>query len=232
MGYRVPVSSVINPVGPEEPSTYWRRRAVVLVGVLVVVVLVWVVLSNVLGGSEDGSEEPGPEPSFGLSMSPTPEDSATPQESPSGEASPSASASDVAASPSPTGTPACSDGAITVVAATAPSSMPVGGELGLTMTVTNTGSVPCTRDVGAGANEMTISSGSTLAWSSDHCNTSTASGPVVLEPGEEWSTALTWSGTTSAVGCPADQPAAQAGSYTLVVRNASLSSEPAAFQIG
>jgi hypothetical protein len=101
----------------------------------------------------------------------------------------------------------------------------------LTLTVTNSGSAACNRDVGAGANELRITSGSVLVWSSDFCNPSKASDLQVLEPGKPFTTSVTWPGNVTEKSCPADQPQAQAGSYKVVARNGAVESEPVAFAV-
>jgi hypothetical protein len=103
--------------------------------------------------------------------------------------------------------------------------------MALTLTVTNTGSAPCNRDVGAGANEMRITSGSALVWSSDFCNPSEAADIQALAPGKPFTTSVTWQGTVTQEGCPADQPQAQAGSYNAIARNGAVESEPVPFVV-
>ncbi len=216
----------MNPVGPEEPSTYWRRRAAVLVGLLVVLWLGWWLLQAAFGSNEEPSAaQPSASPSFGLSMSPEPAEDA-------GDESPAASASaSPSPSPSPSASAACVDADIEVAAATADATTGVGGGMALTLTVTNTGSAACNRDVGAGANELRITSGSVLVWSSDFCNPSKATDVQALEPGKPFTTSVTWPGTITQEGCPADQPVAQAGSYKVVGRNGAVESEPVAFTV-
>jgi hypothetical protein len=103
--------------------------------------------------------------------------------------------------------------------------------MALTLTVTNTGTAACNRDVGAGANELRITSGSVLVWSSDFCNPSKATDVQALEPGKPFTTSVTWPGTIIEEGCPADQPQAQAGSYRVVGRNGAVDSEPVTFTV-
>jgi hypothetical protein len=221
------VSSVINPVGPEEPSTYWRRRALVVVGILVVIWLLWLLVSLAFGSDDDSpSPAASPTPSPVASESAEPDASASPQADPSASASPSASPSPNAVASGP-----CRNGDIEVVAGTASDSAPVGSGLGLTMTVTTTGDEPCARDVGAGANELRITSGSVLVWSSDFCSPSTDSETTTLEPGTGWSTSVSWPGTVTAEDCPANQPAAQPGTYRVVARNGKVESEPVTFTV-
>jgi hypothetical protein len=227
------VSSVVNPVGPEEPSTYWRRRAAVIVGLLIVLWLGWWLLQAAFGSNDEApAAAPSESPSFGLSMSASPDEEATGDADPSASAAPSASGS---ASPSPSPSPSasadCVDSDIAVSAATASSTTTVGGGMGLTLTVTNTGPAACNRDVGAGANELRITSGSVLVWSSDFCNPSKAKDVQALEPGKPFTTSVTWPGTVTEEGCPANQPQAQAGGYKVVARNGSVESEPVAFAV-
>ncbi len=222
----VPVSTVKNPVGPEPPNTYWRRRAAVL-GVLVVILLLgWLLLRAVFGSSaEPEAQAPSASPSAVSTASAAPEASA--------DASPRASASpDTPASPSPTASSTCSEADIEVGAATAASSTSVGAGMGLTMTVTNTGDAACNRDVGAGANELRITSGAALVWSSDFCRPSSKSDVVALMPGEPFTTSVTWPGTVTAEDCPADQPLAQPGTYKAQARNGDVTSELVTFTVG
>jgi hypothetical protein len=224
------VSSVVNPVGPEEPSTYWRRRAAAVVGLLVVLWLGWWLLQAAFGSNDEPTAlEPSAEPSFGLTMSPSPGDEPAegdvdPSAAPAGSASPTAS-------PSPSASADCLEADIAVSAATAGATTTVGGGLGLTLTVTNTGTAACNRDVGAGANELRITSGSVLVWSSDFCNPSKATDVQALEPGTPFTTSVTWPGTVTEKGCPADQPVAQPGGYKVVARNGAVESEPVAFAV-
>ena len=213
----------MNPVGPEEPSTYWRRRAAVVVGLLVVLWLGWWLLSTAFGGSgTPAADAPG------ASTQTLPSDS--PQPDASGSPAPSASA-DASSSPSAAATAACADGVISVTVATDSATSAVGEGMGLTMTVTNNGDTACLRDVGAGANELQVTSGSVLVWSSDFCNPSDVKDEQTLAPGKAWSTSLTWPGTVVAQSCPSSPPTAQAGGYKAIARNGKVSSEPVAFTV-
>ncbi len=220
------MSSIKSPVGPEEPSTYWRRRAAIVVGLLVVLWLAWWLLQTAFGsGGEPAAAEPSPSPSFGLSMSPSDDPSAS--ASPSAGSQPSASPS---ASPAATA-PACADSSIAVAVSTGSASTSVGSGMALTMSVTNTGSEACSRDVGAGANEVTITSGSALVWSSDFCNPSTKKDTQVLDPGKEFTTSVTWPGNVTQQTCPDNQPLAQPGSYRAEARNGKVDSEQVTFTV-
>jgi hypothetical protein len=215
------VSSVINPVGPQEPSVYWRRRAVVVVVLLVLLWAAWMLLRSALGGGGDEpSATPTGSPAATAVASPDPTASADPGASPA----PSVQASPGAA-------PACTDAQVGVTASTVSASTAVGAGLELSMTVTNTSETPCTRDVGAGANELRVISGPALVWSSDFCNPSEDADVQVLEPGQPWTTTLTWPGTIVPEGCPSEQRQAQPGSYQVIGRNGTLESEPVVFTV-
>jgi hypothetical protein len=99
------------------------------------------------------------------------------------------------------------------------------------MRIQNVGSKACLRDVGAAKNELLISSGSTHVWSSDDCNPGGAAQVATLQPGASYSVSVTWLGRLSQKGCPANQPLAQKGSYTLVGRNGDVSSTAAVFSL-
>lgn len=225
----------MNPVGPEQPSTYWRRRAAVFVVLLVLLWGSWLVLRTAFGiGGDPQAGTPAPSPSFGLSMTAQPGASAEPSDpaSPAPAAGPQASAaSSVSPSPSPSTLAACTDAVIEVSAGTAGSSTSVGAGMALTMTVTNTAGSACTRDVGAGANELRITSGSVLVWSSNFCDASAAEDRGELAPDKAFTTSTTWPGRVTAKGCPADQPVALPGSYLLVARNGAVESEPVPFTV-
>jgi hypothetical protein len=215
----------MNPVGPEEPSVYWRRRAIVVVVLLVLLWAAWMLLRSVLGGEGDGAAA-GASP--GASTQPTAVATAAPGPSaspdPAGSAEPSVPAS-------PGAEPACTDAQVGVTATSASASTAVGAGLELSMTVTNTSETPCTRDVGAGANELRVVSGPALVWSSDFCNPSEDADVQVLEPGQPWTTTLTWPGTIVPEGCPSEQRTAQPGSYQVIGRNGTLESEPVVFTV-
>ncbi len=224
----------MNPVGPEQPSTYWRRRAGVIAALLVVLWVGWLLVRSAFGlGGDPGAQTPQAEPSFGLTMSASPEAadaSATPAPNPSASTDPSGSPA-ASPSPSPSATDACTDADVEVVASAAGSSTSVGSGMALSMTVTNTGKTACSRDVGAGANELRITSGSALVWSSDFCNASTAEDIVDLAAGTPFTTSVTWPGRVTAKDCPANQPLAQPGSYKVIARNGAVESEPVTFTV-
>ncbi|MDP4014424.1 MAG: DUF4232 domain-containing protein [Candidatus Nanopelagicales bacterium] len=195
------MSSVIRPVGPEEPQTYWKRRAAIVVGVLVVLLILFLVFKP------SGSDA---EPDAAPSPSPTVTDSASPSSSPSG---------------------VCSDSDIKVTVTSAQADYPPGSNPKITLAIANAGEVPCSRDVGSPENEVEVVSGDEHVWSSDDCSTDEQPDVVMLQPGQKASVTVEWSRVLSAPGCPTGQPAAKPGTYEAIGRNSKVKSQPAAFKL-
>ena len=187
------MSSIRNPVGPQPPAVYWRRRLLVAVGLIAVIVVIVLIVVR------PGSGTPGANPSG------TPSHSTTP--SPSGTAA--------------SGT-ACDPAVITLTAVTDAAKYPTGQQPLLSMTITNSGAVDCTFDVGTDAQEYVITSGADRIWSSKDCQTAPAANQLLLKSGVTQSTTpFAWDRTrSSTTTCSAtNRPAVTAGgaSYHLQV---------------
>ncbi|MGI8537560.1 MAG: hypothetical protein ACR2K2_13990 [Mycobacteriales bacterium] len=208
------------PVGPEPEETYWWRRASLLAGLgLVVFVLPGLLTALFTGGADPDRLEGG--------VSPT-----------SSASSPSASdpsASDpVAQTASPTATPpavvACPPAAVQILAGADQDSYPVGGAPMLELRVTNTGTSPCTLDLGPSAVELLVYSGGDRIWSSDDCASGDAAKITPLLPGEPSSTMLSWDGQRSLPGCEGPKAPAQPGTYRVTGRVGELRVEGGSFR--
>ena len=105
----------------------------------------------------------------------------------------------------------------------------VGSRPRLSLVVRNTGAVACRRDVGSGALELLVISGSDRIWSSDDCSNGRAVNPVLLGPGASRAVRLSWSGRRSAPGCPGTRTQTTAGTYRVVARVGTLRREGATF---
>lgn len=57
------MSSIRQPVGPQPPSVYWRRRLVVLLGLIAVVVIIVLIIVRP-GSGDGGAKTPSPTPSI------------------------------------------------------------------------------------------------------------------------------------------------------------------------
>lgn len=209
------MSSLLNPVGPEPASVYWRRRIVVILGVLVVLGLLWWLISP--GGSSAptaASASPSPLPTL------TPTVSSSPGGSPSG--SPSASVSGAE----------CLDSDIAVTVTTAQQSYSLGEPIEFVMKISNTGTTACMRDVGPAANTFTVTSGGFDVWSSDACTATGDSQEEEIPVGEAFAVKGTWDGTVTANGCGPSATPAEAGSYQVEATNGQVSSDPVSFALG
>jgi hypothetical protein len=106
----------------------------------------------------------------------------------------------------------------------------VGEGVHIKMIVKNNSTTTCKRDVGSGANEITVISGPALIWSTDHCNPNTDKDLVELAPGQEWNVKVVWIGKQTATGCKVTN-LAEPGAYWAHGRNASLNSDGARFVV-
>jgi len=196
----------MQPIGPESPSVYWVRRAAVLVIVLLVLFGVIWVFGAVAGGRT--TQTPVVEPTVVATESIDPNTVLTP----------------VTTDPID-----CVDSAILVEASTDSSTYKVGKEPVLSLSIENTGSVPCLRDVGPKANELEVKSGGYHVWSSDDCSATKKTKIVTLEPGDKVGSTITWNGQLSEPGCPDISAAAKAGRYEVIGRNLNVFGESVPF---
>jgi len=164
-----------------------------------------------------------------LSPDPTPSASqASDQPAPS----PSATSPSSPPSPDPSASAAialCADADISVEASSDAATYAQGINPRLTLTVTNTGSVPCQRDVGSAVNELKIVSGSARVWSTNDCKKERVNKLYTLAPKDFWAATVSWPRTTSAPGCPSATNAAGPGTYQVTGTNGGLESQPNVF---
>ena len=234
--YRKRVSGVVHPVGPKPTTVYWRRRAIFAVLVLLTLYL----FGRTIFGGNDSSGAPLTAPSKSSTASVSPSTSTKPSvsASPSASDAPSEenivdpislqSASPVATKTQPPGT--CGDDEVSVKVSIRKNAIKVGAGLDLNMSVKNISDNSCKRDVGSGANEITIISGPALVWSTDHCGPGTESNYVELAPGETWSVHVLWNGKLSSPNCQV-LANAQYGAYWAHARNGAVVSSGARFVI-
>lgn len=208
------------PVGPEPASTYWTRRAVVLVATLVVLYGVIALLLRDGDAETLGQEAPSPSPSAEPLPSPSDDQaSSSPSPSPSGSASPSAQAA------------ACADTDLAVTAEAERDSYPRGASPVLVLTVRNTSDRPCRRDLGQGAAELLVTSGRDRIWSSDDCAPGGPPGPVLLPPQKSDVIRVTWSATRSRPGCEGPKTPIEPGTYVVSARLSELRVQGSAFRV-
>jgi len=211
------VTGVVHPVGPERPEVYWRRRIVVVLGLIVLLTFVGKFL---FGGSGNAA----PQAMVTQSASAKPTVVSTPKATHSAHVVPVTNPT----AHSVRGT--CRDADIKVTVSSPKHVTAVGGGLAITMNVTNTSTKTCTRDLGSGANEVTITSGPALVWSTDHCNPSTASDVQTLAAGKSWSVNVIWDGKISAPKCQL-MGKAQHGAYWVHAHNGKVSAHRMRFVV-
>lgn len=201
------------PVGPEPASTYWQRRAAVAAAVLVPLVL----LTTLLGGDDEADTLAGAPSTETAAPSLAPTPGPTPQ---------------VSAAPTPTApaVPICQPDALKISADADKEAYPVGASPRLSLSVTNTGAAPCTRDLGQAAVELLVTSGKDRIWSSDDCNPGGPKTVTTLQPGKAAVQRLSWDGRRSRPGCTGAKERAAAGTYRVSGRVGQLRVEGDVFR--
>ncbi|MBI1759270.1 MAG: hypothetical protein HYR62_08610 [Actinobacteria bacterium] len=222
---------MLQPVGPLPPAVYWRRRLVLIGGVLTVVLLLTLTMCTG-GGSRTtgaGSATGTPTatatslPSGPLTVpssevgGPAPGTRVTAEGSPGAVTGVGSPPPGSAAGPGTTAGPGlCPDSAIAVSVSTAKESYQIGDTPELILTVRNTSSVPCRRDVGAQQEQIQIYSGEVRVWSSDDCYADDTRDVQLLAPGQAVLSTVTWSGWNSQPGCVGTRTRVSAGTYRLI----------------
>lgn len=204
---------VLRPVGDQPPSVYWVRRGLLAVVVVVVVAIVWWLWPSGADTTETTASDPSP------SASPTDTASASPTPSKTKK------------KPKEDLEPACSDDAIEVTVSANAETYAADRNPSFTFAVENVSKNACSRDVGQLANELRVTSGGVVVWSSDDCNPGGAVDRSNLGPGDRFVQSVNWARVKSAEGCPTPEEAAGPGTYQVLARNGDLLSEPVAFEL-
>ena len=198
------MSTFRNPVGPQPPKVYWRRRLIVGLGALAVVVIVILIVVG-----------PGAAKPVAHTSSPTASVSASP--------GPSATAAARAAGAT------CVPTKLTLVAVTDKTVYAAGEQPQISMTITNTGSADCTMNLGSTQQELIITSGSEQIWDSKDCQTAPVDTTATLKPNVAVTTPpIPWDRTRSSkTTCDKTRPPVRAGgaSYHLGAKMGTLKSK-------
>jgi hypothetical protein len=225
----------LEPHGPLPTEIYWRRRglaigiAVVVLGIAVATVIALV--SSSAGAKPANAGKPAPaqinpgSPAPQAPATPGPEGGPTvlPQQGQNPE-SPTATA---AVQPPPVLKEGddCPDSTLAVKGLTNAPQYFIGDQPKFTMVVTNIGLVSCKRDVGAAVLAAYVYSlDNKRLWSNLDCAPSNETLVKTFTPGEQVTTAVTWTGMGSAPHCPLPRPAIGPGTYNLVVQLGNLRS--------
>lgn len=207
------MSTIRNPVGPQPPNVYWRRRLLVGIGIVAAIIVIILIVVRP-GSTPTGDKTPVPDSS--VSGTPT---------FPSNTATPNAGN-------------ACDPAAVTVEAVTDATEYAAGVQPMISMKITNTSAGPCTIDVGTAAQEYIITSGEDRIWSSKDCQTDPAAAPTPFNAAEtKTTTPFAWDRTRSSTDTcqTVDRQAAVANAdgptYRLQVKLGDVESEQASFRL-
>lgn len=236
------MSSVLHPVGPEAPQTYWVRRAVVLgAAILALIVVIALIVSQNSNGSVVAT--PTPTPTAVVSSGPPPyTPTPTPAPSPSSTSSASSKASATAKAETETETETDESESDSRASARPSESASAGarpksdgpvacagdrlrptitGERKLEREQDNTFSISlingsgqtCTVKVSGDNFELKIYSGTDRIWSSKDCSTAVKSVTKKLAEEQSVSWKMTWKGNRSKDDCKKRPEIPEAGTY-------------------
>jgi len=189
------MSTFRNPVGPQSSKTYWRRRLVVILGLVAVIVVIALIAFR------PGTDKPA---------------SNAADTEKTNSAVPTSSGAPADASTE------CAEGVVQVVPITDADSYGADQQPLLSLSITNTGTAACTFNAGSDVQEYVITSGEEKIWSSKDCQTAPVANAAVLEPGVAVTTTpFAWDRTRSSTDTceTTDRPAVTAAgaSYHLDV---------------
>ena len=217
------------------PEIYWRRRglalgiAVVVIGIAVATVIAFMGGSagakpaNVKAGSAQNTPAAPPP-----QVPPPPgQEGAIPVAPPQQGQNPEAPTPTAAVQPPPVLKEGddCPDSTLAVKGLTNAPQYFIGDQPKFTMIVTNIGLVACKRDVGAAVLAAYVYSlDNKRLWSNLDCAPSNETLVKTFTPGEQVTTAVTWTGMGSSPHCPLPRPAIGPGTYNLVVQLGNLRS--------
>ncbi|WP_062430211.1 hypothetical protein [Herbidospora daliensis] len=211
----------------EGPDVYWRRRVLVLTGVLVVgAVIAWAFTSGPDTPLAGAAPAKGASDALIVSL-PSPR---APSTAPSGTPSPSAS-------PTPSGAPDKRESGTChpkdlVVNLTAGREIYTGADRpGFMLTVVNTAKNPCKVDVGPRALEMRITSGPARIWSTADCVSGSGTDRQLLKRGIPYVRSIEWDRNRSGDSCTSKSSVAGKGTYIAIARSGPLRSKKNVFHL-
>jgi hypothetical protein len=230
----------LEPHGPLPPEIYWRRRglalgiAVVVIGTLVAIVVAVMSgsaganTSNTASAKKPAAQAPQNPPAQGASP-----EVKTPVVPPAGQNPDQQVETPTAAvQPPPVLKEGddCPDSTLAVKGLTNAPQYAIGDQPKFTMVVTNIGLVSCKRDVGAAVLAAYVYSlDNKRLWSNLDCAPSNETLVKTFAPGEQVTTAVTWTGMGSAPHCPLPRQPIGPGTYNLVVQLGNLRSATVPF---
>jgi hypothetical protein len=227
--------NVIHPVGPEEPRTYWVRRALVVAAVLVILAVIVTLVVNAASTGTAVAANPSPlAPSPLVVQTSAVTESAVP--TPSSTASESASVTALPKAPASATTKASAKAATKAAGKRSPAApkkvVPVPcdpGKVRVTlngrqhlkrkqkdkfeMSLINGADQTCIAAVGPKNFELKIYSGKDRIWSSDDCSTAVRPIHTKLKSQQAVAWTMTWNGRRSRPDCKNRPEIPRAGTY-------------------
>jgi hypothetical protein len=221
----------LEPHGPLPSEIYWRRRGLALGIVVVAIGIVVATVVAVLSGSA-GANANGGKPAAHSPSGPAHPEAKTPVVPPEMENTAPTETPTAAVQPPPVLKEGddCPDSTLAVKGLTNAPQYAIGDQPKFTMVVTNIGLVACKRDVGAAVLAAYVFSlDNKRLWSNLDCAPSNETLVRMFAPGEQVTTAVTWTGMGSAPRCPLPRQPIGPGTYNLVVQLGNLRSAAVPF---
>ena len=125
----------------------------------------------------------------------------------------------------------CTNDQLELTASLTPRAVPSGTMPKLHLSVRNTSTSACRRDLGANQQELRVMDGTRRLWSSDDCYPLRGSAVWTLAPGAKRTYTLTWAAKDSVPGCAEARKRLEPGRYDLVARVGTLIGERTEFSI-
>ncbi|MFN3867314.1 MAG: hypothetical protein ACK4MD_11480 [Demequina sp.] len=193
------------PVGDQPPTVYWRRRLVVLVGLIAVALVLWFLISATLA---DGGDDPGTAPAT--------------------TNSPAAQAVD----PNDPGRECTADD-LTLTLAASPPDVTVGSMPAFDLGIEHTGSTACMLSTATAGTDVSVRSGDQIYYSTTWCTDSPpfAAAEWILQPGDREALQATWTGQRVDNSCEIIQEQSAAGYYWASVAIGGVPAPEVQFQL-
>ncbi len=127
----------------------------------------------------------------------------------------------------------CADAELAVTPVPAAATAKRGVPVVIRLKIKNVSARTCTRDLGAGAQELYLDQGARKYWSSDTCSADRSANRATMQPGVEYVFEVTWNGRQSSkcAAASAAGPAPPPGRYELRGRVGTKVSEPVTLTI-
>lgn len=202
------MDGVRHPVGRQSANVYWRRRLVVLLGLILVVVVAWFLITSPSG---DGSEEPVADSSV----------------------SPGATTTADAAADGGDPSRACGVDDVEITVTPNPFNVTLGSIPAFDVSIAHVGSSSCLLSTGGTDSELLITSGSTQIYTTADCpsNSPINERDFLLSGDTTESFSVNWNGQWSAPECGTSTNSTQAGYYWATLTLQGIEAEPAQFQL-